>query len=180
MARDARHTSIRGLRRFSNARTQGARSAEARIAADRGPGSGATAVETELAADKHLARVAGTFRANQAGVWRGLGGTAVDGYEIHMGRTAPLTSADGGTEIFVNLGDRQDGLVDHDGTVAGTYIHGLFERAEARTALVQALAAARGFAWTPPNQDQADDSYEVIADALEANLALDRFVFQLD
>ena len=44
----------------------------------------------------------------------------------------------------------------------------------------EALAAARGFAWTPPNQDQADDSYEVIADALEANLALDRFVFQLD
>jgi adenosylcobyric acid synthase len=144
-------------------------------------GLGLLPVETELAADKHLARVTGTFWSNLPGVWRGLAGITVDGYEIHMGRTETVSSedlADSAGPPLVSLGLRADGLVSQHGTVAGTYIHGLFEQAEARTALVRALAAARGFAWTPA-EDRGENEFDVIANALEANLALERLDLQL-
>ncbi|WP_163141535.1 cobyric acid synthase [Arhodomonas sp. KWT] len=81
-------------------------------------------VATTLAADKRLTRV----RASLAG------GAAVDGYEIHMGET------DGSDRRhpFARLPDgTPDGAVSADGRVAGTYLHGVFEHPEARTALLR-------------------------------------------
>src|SRR5258708_33559597 len=51
------------------------------------PGLGLLPVETELAPEKRLVRTRGRVLEHGLGVWRCLAGTAVEGYEIHMGRS---------------------------------------------------------------------------------------------
>jgi adenosylcobyric acid synthase len=145
------------------------------------PGLGLLPVETELASEKQLQRVRGRFRHGLSGIWGGLGGLVAEGYEIHMGRTAMQGTDDCGP--FVLVDGCADGLVSQDGIVAGTSIHGLFEQRQPREALVKALAAARGYVWHPADA-KGLEPYDVIADALEANLRLDgldlRRVLELD
>jgi adenosylcobyric acid synthase len=117
--------------------------------------------ETVLSEDKRLERVNGTFRRGLPGVWQALGGVPATGYEIHVGRTTHFEPA----RALLDLAARHDGGVSADGVVAGTYVHGLFEQSEPRTALVAALAARRGFSWQP--QPDSGDPYDGIADALE-------------
>jgi adenosylcobyric acid synthase len=132
------------------------------------PGLGLLPLRTELGADKRLAHARGWFGSGLPGVWSALAEAPVDGYEIHVGQTSgaidqPLLRLEGGAV---------DGAVARDGCVAGTYLHGLLERAEPRHALVAALAAGRGFGWRagPPPAEP----YERLADLLEVSLRLDR------
>jgi adenosylcobyric acid synthase len=126
-------------------------------------------VETELASDKQLARVGGRFQPDLPGVWRTLGGVSAEGYEIHMGRT--LCTSPEYPELL-SLKTHDDGLVRTDGVVAGTYVHGLFEAPAARAALLSGLASARGLSWQPQDSAEPED-FDVIADAIEAHVALD-------
>src|SRR5699024_10853766 len=65
-------------------------------------------------------------------------GAALEGYEIHMGRT----ETDGG-EPFCRLEDgRADGCA--AGSVYGTYLHGLFDTGEATARLADALCRRKG------------------------------------
>jgi adenosylcobyric acid synthase len=107
-----------------------------------GVGIGRLPLETELdaAESKRLARTHGVVRANAPGIWAGLGGVQVEGYEIHVGRTWGQPP-----DALLELPTGPDGSVTPDGMVAGTYLHGIFEQTAARHALVQTLAHARGF-----------------------------------
>ncbi len=74
----------------------------------------------------------------------GVDGESLKGYEIHMGRTT------GSVGLF-NLKRRgsfselvADGSA--QGTVWGTYIHGIFDNDRFRRNLINSLRAARGFA----------------------------------
>ena len=81
---------------------------------DGAPGSdaglGLLDVETHMAAEKRLTRITG----------RALG-QPIEGYEIHLGRTAGPDSA----RPFAHI-PAPDGAISADGRVAGTYLHGLF------------------------------------------------------
>jgi adenosylcobyric acid synthase len=123
--------------------------------------------ETLLAPEKRLAHARGTISPALTGVWQSLGGAPVAGYEIHMGHTdkSPIP--------FLQLGTAQDGAVTSDGRVAGTYLHGLLEEPAPRHRLLSALAARRGFNWSPADKPQADP-YDLLADTLENSLELDR------
>jgi adenosylcobyric acid synthase len=131
-------------------------------------GLGLLPLQTELGPEKRLARAQGRVCADLPGVWSTLGGAPVEGYEIHLGQTsgsaehALLDLADGGPE----------GAVSADGAIAGTYLHGLFEQAEPRQALVAGLSARRGFAWRPDSTPLADP-YDRFADVCKATLRLD-------
>jgi adenosylcobyric acid synthase len=90
-------------------------------------GLGLLDVETVMTGDKTLRPVKGRLP----------GGARFEGYEMHVGRTsgdAPpmLTFDDGAT----------DGAVSPDGRVRGGYVHGLFDRGEARAELLSTLNAA--------------------------------------
>ncbi len=124
------------------------------------------AFETVLAPEKRLARGCGRVVAGLPGMWRALGGAAVEGYEIHMGQT------DASPVAFLQVGPHADGAVSDDGRVAGTYLHGVLEQAEPRHRLIEALANRRGFDWSPGAQPQADP-YDRLADTLEASLQLE-------
>jgi adenosylcobyric acid synthase len=132
------------------------------------PGLGLLPLSTELLRDKRLARASGIVRPGLPGVWSALAEAPVEGYEIHVGRTSGSAG-----QPLLQLGPGvPEGVVARNGLVAGTYLHGVLERAEARRALVSALAARRGFAWQP-ELAEAPDPFDRLADVLESSLRLD-------
>lgn len=90
-------------------------------------GLGLLDVETVMSDRKTLRTVSGRLPC----------GARFEGYEMHVGRTSgnapPMLAFDGGGA---------DGAVSPDGRVRGCYVHGLFETAVARAALLTELGAA--------------------------------------
>jgi adenosylcobyric acid synthase len=117
-------------------------------------GLGLLDVETVMSADKRLTRVA----AVHAGT-----GAALDGYEIHIGRT------EGGDRRrpFARVGGSAEGAVSPDGRVMGTYLHGLFAADGFRTAFLAGLGL-------PPSdfayEAGVEATLDCLADHLEAHL----------
>jgi len=117
------------------------------------PGLGLLEVETVLTGDKRLAHVSGTL----------ADGAAVSGYEMHVGRT----TGPGMARPFARLESGVlDGAVSADGRVAGSYLHGLFEAAPARAALIGGDRHLRPGA----HATAVDAALDEIALALEAAL----------
>ena len=88
-------------------------------------------VNTVLAGDKKTGQFRGSFGKCE-GIFSGLSGMKIEGYEIHMGRTA---AADGGSFDFTSGGTGMN-----LGDVYGTYVHGIFDRGEIAAEIVRALA----------------------------------------
>ena len=88
-----------------------------------------------------------------------IGGEEIKGYEIHMGIT----------DSFCNVfGD--DGAIDEEGLVIGTYIHGLFENKNIRDALVKYLYKIKGLEFLPENVMTENNAYDELANFVERNL----------
>jgi adenosylcobyric acid synthase len=149
-------------------------------------GIGLLPLRTVLTDTKRLTRVSVKFESGLPCIWESLGGVQADGYEIHLGTsetysfsgddqpspalraTSPRGRGDASAALLklLDLG----GVVTPDGLVAGTYVHGLFEHPEPRAALLGGLAARRGFTEWRPHEPDARNPYDLIADAIEANL----------
>ncbi len=114
-------------------------------------GLGLLDVETVMTGDKTLRPVTGRLP----------GGAGFEGYEMHVGRTSgairPMLVFDTG---------ETDGGVSADERVSGCYVHGLFDRGEARAALLAELGAASDAVDQAARVDLALDE---IAAALEAS-----------
>jgi len=123
-------------------------------------------LQTELGGAKRLVRTRGLVRPGLPALWSLLGGVEVEGYEIHVGRTWGTDGAP-----FLQLESGPDGYVTRDGSVAGTYVHGLFEEPEPRRALIRALAQTRGFQWSPAPSTNVDP-YDELARVLGQTLSL--------
>ncbi|MDA0302168.1 MAG: cobyric acid synthase [Chloroflexi bacterium] len=103
-------------------------------------GLGLLPLETTFVAEKTTRRASGHIAAGR-GHWSAVRGYSVEGYEIHMGRTAatsaaldPLLRLDGDDGCL-----HDDGAVSLDGRVAGTYLHGLFASDAFRRTLLRSL-----------------------------------------
>jgi len=99
-------------------------------------GFGLLDVETTLAADKVLCRSTGELLAD---------GTSIDGYEIHMGRTTLGPAAQPLALIHVRNAqpaDDLDGARNADGSVWGSYLHGLFDHPDFRNRFLHGLKPA--------------------------------------
>jgi adenosylcobyric acid synthase len=115
-------------------------------------GLGLLRVETVLGGEKMLREVTGRLCEGEA---------SLAGYEIHLGQTSGPDAA----RPFAWLEEeRADGARSADGRVAGTYVHGLFDRAEARAALLAQLDA-------PSMGGDRADAVEADLDAWAAVLA---------
>ncbi|MCR5837720.1 MAG: cobyric acid synthase [Lachnospiraceae bacterium] len=88
-------------------------------------GLGLLPVSTEIKQHKFTKQVEGII-GNVEGIFSGLSGKKYLGYEIHMGETK-------GNESLVNRDN-----------VYGSYIHGLFDRAEIAEEIVRAVAVNKG------------------------------------
>jgi adenosylcobyric acid synthase len=133
--------------------------------AGRIPGLALLDIDTEMTGDKALAEVAGAHPAT---------GTAVRGYEMHIGRS----SGPGMAQPFLSLkngaGNRAEGAVSADGRVAGCYLHGLFASDEFRHAYLSSIKARgpSGVAY----EVEVERALDALADHLAAHLALDRIL----
>ena len=118
-------------------------------------------VDTELVAGKRLARVSGAHVAT---------GAAVDGYEMHVGRTTGPACR----RPMLRLGSRADGAMSADGRVMGCYLHGLFAGDGFRHAFLGALGrrAAGGVDY----EAGVDDVLDRLGRHLEDCLAVDRML----
>jgi len=88
-----------------------------------------------------------------------IDGEEIKGYEIHMGVT------DSYRNVF---GD--DGAIDEDGLVIGTYLHGLFDNRNVRDALMQYLYKQKGIEYRPEDVMTENEAYEELANVVEQNL----------
>ena len=111
-------------------------------------------IETEMTADKRLERVTARHEAS---------GEALEGYEIHIGRS----DGPGRQRPFARIGDQPEGAVSADGRVMGSYLHGIFGSDGFRAAFLRALGAA------PSDLDynaEVDAVLDRLAGHLEAHL----------
>ncbi len=128
-------------------------------------GLGLLDATTVFARDKVTVQVSGRHRES---------GCAIEGYEVHMGRTEvhqaePLLDLRSASDH----GLRAEGAVRADGLVLGTYVHGLFDSAPFRRAFLNGLRAVRG--WSPlagSTQGTLDDDLDRLADFVEGHLDL--------
>ncbi len=123
-----------------------------------GSGLGFLDFETTLEPEKRLHRVEGRLLLDEA---------YVTGYEIHAGvSTGPALA-----RPAVRLHDgRLDGVSSDDGQLLGSYLHGLFDAAPARDALLRwAGLAVRE---TPDYRQLREDDINRLADAIAEHLDL--------
>jgi adenosylcobyric acid synthase len=127
-------------------------------AAGSAPGLGLLDVDTVLLGDKVLRATSGRLLDGDA---------PFSGYEMHIGRTIGPGTA---TPMLAFDGGAADGAVSADGRVCGAYVHGLFERGEARAALLAPL----GLAMTPRDHAATvDAALDEIAAMLERSLDIE-------
>jgi len=120
-------------------------------------GLGLLDVETVMTPEKRLTRVSGVHLAS---------GAAVEGYEIHIGRT---DGQDRARPIF-RIGEAEEGAQSPDGRVQGAYLHGLFTGDGFRRAYLAGLGTvASGVAY----EAEVDATLDRLAAHLEAHLDLD-------
>ena len=145
------------------------------------PGLGLLPIETVFQARKITEQVEGTTAASP-GMLSGASGSTARGYEIHSGVSTTLSavaplfrlSSRGG-----NPCDELDGAVSPDGTIAGTYMHGLFDEADFRQAFLRAVARHKGLPDLPlPEQPSLDTLLDRLAAQVRANLDM-RQVYQI-
>ena len=114
------------------------------------PGLGLLDVETVMTGDKRLVRTQGVHVGT---------GALMQGYEIHIGRTA---GADCGRP-FATVAGAAEGAVSRDGRVMGSYLHGMFAGDAFREAFLAGLGAA-------PSGLNYGAEVEATLDALAAHL----------
>ena len=128
-------------------------------AAGSSQGFGFLDFETTLETEKQLKKASGALTLENA---------AVSGYEIHAGiSTGPALSSP-----FASIDNRADGAISADGQIIGSYLHGLFDEAASRGAILR---------WAGLRQVEEmdylqlrEDAIDQLADELERTLDLER------
>ena len=124
-------------------------------------GLGLLAVQTVLTPHKRLALVGGYAVAD---------GSAVQGYEMHVGVT---TGPDTSRPMLRLQDERPEGAMSADGRVAGSYLHGLFGSDIARQGFLRRLGC------TAPLRDHAagvEAALDALAAHLERHVDIDRLL----
>jgi adenosylcobyric acid synthase len=161
-------------------------------------GLGLLPVATVFEKEKVRTRVRGHFvlgkDGGNGGIFKGLAGMELEGYEVHMG----ITTAAGkdGTAPLAQIHDIVSGENTTDGAcrgnVYGTYIHGIFDAGDAALALVKSLYSAKGLEYTERAGEESGESglagqgglasfkqykerqYDILAEALRRSINMDK------
>jgi adenosylcobyric acid synthase len=119
-------------------------------------GLGLLDIATVMSADKSTRLVRGTHSAT---------GTAIEGYEIHLGRSEGPDCA----RPVVTIEGRPDGASKADRRVQGTYVHGLFTGDAFRKAWLANLGIASSLAYGA----QIETALDALAEHMEAHLDIE-------
>ena len=96
------------------------------------------------------------------------GNLAVNGYEIHMGRTTGADCA----RAWLSIGGRAEGAASPDGRVKGSYLHGLFSADAFRAGFLGGL----GHESLAGYEDGVDAVLDALAEHLERHMDLDQLL----
>ncbi|WP_211825081.1 cobyric acid synthase [Kistimonas asteriae] len=129
-------------------------------------GFGLLDIDTTLDREKQLRRVSGTLSLP------GQEPVTVTGYEIHAG----VTQGDDLDYPVIDLGSHKDGVLSADGQVFGTYLHGVFEHADACHAILRWSGLAENEAATFNFDQVREDNLDRLADAIETYLDMDQIL----
>ena len=133
-------------------------------------GLGLLDVETTFVADKTTSQVKAVVVAG-TGLFAGLKGIEVGGYEIHMGQTEGQDGRGAFRVVETPRGnaDYVDGSTSDDCQVFGSYIHGLFHNEAFTDGVLSYLRKRRGLS-SSPELPKAVDEYDVLAKAVRESL----------
>ncbi|MCL1880473.1 MAG: cobyric acid synthase [Actinomycetia bacterium] len=143
-------------------------------------GLGLLPVSTEFTQAKTRLRTEGQIIGAQ-GALSPLNGSHITGYEIHMG-TSEFAETSTGKPVLPLL-KKDNGNTDGCafGNVAGTYLHGFFDSAECRSALMGILCARKGISTPTATFDFAsykEKQLNKLADAVRESLDMN-FIYSL-
>lgn len=138
-------------------------------------GMGLLPMDTVFEEEKVRTRVSGVITGAE-GILSGLNGTAYEGYEIHMGRTALGRNL----HPFGEITDSVAGEKKSDGAgrnnIYGTYVHGIFDVPEVAKNILDGIGAAKGL---DTSRMQAVDygaykekQYDLLAEGLRNSMDL--------
>ena len=129
------------------------------------------ALSTILAPEKILSNIKGQLNQQVFLPEKIDTSTPVSGYEIHCG----VTSGSEQYQPFIQFTDgRYDGVISNDQQIAGTYVHGLFDKAETATALLK-WAGLKTTVQAVDLHDRREQQLNRLADCLEKHLMNDFF-----
>jgi len=123
-------------------------------------GMGLLPVETVFTGDKVQRQTSGVF-SGITGIFASLNGLAYEGYEIHMGRSGALPPV----------------ISNEEGSVYGSYVHGIFDAEGAAEAVLRALCQRKGAdynalgSFDPRAYKEAQ--YDKLADAVREGLDME-------
>ncbi|MBD5528847.1 MAG: cobyric acid synthase [Lachnospiraceae bacterium] len=143
-------------------------------------GMGLLPIVTHYEPEKMRRQNAGAV-SQLTGLFKSLSGKTVSGYELHMGRTFSVVDEEKNGAVssaataLLQLADGLDGCC--DGNVFGTYLHGLFDEEEFRTALIQILCSRKGITREVLDgfsmETYQEQQFDKLADTLRRNLDMD-------
>lgn len=113
-------------------------------------------------------------RVNTVSICGEFAGREVQGYEIHMGRTEK--TGDCQETIYLEDG-RLDGLSNPEGTVFGTYLHGIFDYGDLAAMAVSRLMRRKGIDpknWHFDPEEHKRREYDKLADLVRNSLDMKR------
>ena len=139
-------------------------------------GMGLLPMETVFAEKKTRTRVQGDF-GEISGVFAPLSGAEVEGYEIHMGESILKENAGTVTRITDSVSGEKKEEGAFSGNVCGTYIHGIFDTAEAARVIVDYIADKKGIdvndSAIVSYKSFKEKQYDRLADTLREYLDMD-------
>jgi adenosylcobyric acid synthase len=146
-------------------------------------GLGLLAIETEFLAQKttHQAEVIINQNLTNQQIKAHFAQANFKGYEIHMGQTNYLNGAEALFELKERSGQEielKDGAINKAGNCFGSYLHGLFDNNNFRRKILNLLRKNKNLTQTETYNYQAEieKNLDRLADTVEANLDLDKFL----
>ncbi len=147
-------------------------------------GMGLLPLETIFTAEKKRTRISGEVLPSD-GFYGGMAGIPFEGYEIHMGRTEKLEekaeSTTGQLNPFSWIQEleqqekQMDGYV--SGTVAGSYIHGIFDDPRFTNRLMELLFERKGYQFHDYKEQDLlqykNEQYDMLADAIRKHMDME-------
>lgn len=136
-------------------------------------GMGLLHMKTIFREAKTRTQIRGTM-IEGAGLWTDFKGQEVTGYEIHMGTSENL----GGCKELIRLMDgRVDALANKDGSVMGSYLHGIFDTPGFAQMMIRALMAKKGMDFENYHFDleaHKKAEYDKLADLVRRSLDMEQ------
>jgi adenosylcobyric acid synthase len=132
------------------------------VAGERGnaPGLGLLPMETWFEEVKEVRTVDACFKNE---TWQA--------YEIHMGRSRPLTPCESLVTVGIERERRGEGI--RRGRVWGTYLHGIFEAASLRREVAHLAGLSQHRSSSESFREQRNALYSGMADLIETHLNLE-------